>query len=149
MNAYTSWKRPLRLLILGFKLFAPVALAAGTTSLTTIDFGTYTLQKGATPVFRMSGITIRESILAFSSSAGDLVANDTNFTEDVLVRDLQTDKTRMISVNLLGLDGGDYRSNEAIISADGRLVLFSSSATDSVPTDVAPAQPNLFVRTVQ
>jgi Tol biopolymer transport system component len=89
--------------------------------------------------------------LAFSSGAGDLVANDTNFTEDVFVRDLQTGKTTLMSVNLLGKDSGDYNSNEAVLSADGRFVLFSSRATDLVPTDSALPNnnPNVFVRPVQ
>ena len=67
--------------------------------------------------------------VVFSSLAGDLVADDTNGSLDVFLRDLQTDTTQRLTLladgsQLLGAGGGvsDMRLD---ISADGRYVIFS------------------------
>jgi hypothetical protein len=73
--------------------------------------------------------------VAFWSDAGDLVANDTNGTYDVFVRALQTNKTRLVSVNSAGTDSGNNESGAPVISADGRVVTFRSRADDLVATD--------------
>jgi Tol biopolymer transport system component len=70
--------------------------------------------------------------VAFQSSAGDLVSHDTNGDEDVFVRDIHAERTTLISVNLAGTNSGNRFSFEPSISADGRLVAFSSRATDLV-----------------
>ena len=63
--------------------------------------------------------------MAFSSGASDLVANDTNGTNDVFVRDLQLGTTTLVSVNRFGTGSGNsYSSGSAAISADGRFVAF-------------------------
>lgn len=82
--------------------------------------------------------------VAFSSDAGNLVPGDTNGTADVFVHDRRTGGTVRASVgsgNAQG-DGGSY---EPSLSADGRLVAFSSNASNLVAGDTNGAQ-DVFVR---
>src|SRR5439155_1684435 len=69
--------------------------------------------------------------VAFSSSATDLVPGDTNGWSDVFVRDLQTKTTTRISAAPGGAEGDDF-SSFPCLSAIGRLVAFSSEATNLV-----------------
>jgi Tol biopolymer transport system component len=79
--------------------------------------------------------------IAFISDASDLVANDTNATTDVFVRDLHTGVTTLVSINSAGTDAGNAQSGYMLgisghkLSADGRFVLFMSDASDLVPND--------------
>lgn len=75
--------------------------------------------------------------VAFVSDASNLVANDTNKIADVFVRDLQTLTTTLVSVGAVSINptpavpvGG---SESPEISADGRYIAFSSTATNVVP----------------
>jgi hypothetical protein len=70
--------------------------------------------------------------VVFRSAASNLVAGDTNGKADVFVRDTTTHATTRVSVGPLGLQavGGD--SNNPCISADGRFIAFSSTATNLV-----------------
>ena len=72
--------------------------------------------------------------IAFVSSATNLVEDDTNDTADVFVHDRVTQTTTRVSVSS---DGGqaDDQSQAPTISADGRLVAFSSRATNLVGGD--------------
>ena len=72
--------------------------------------------------------------VAFSSSANDLVADDTNSQEDVFVHDRQTGTIKRISVSNDGAQG-DAESSNPSISADGRYVAFQSEASTLVPDD--------------
>jgi Tol biopolymer transport system component len=71
--------------------------------------------------------------LVFSSYADDLVTNDFNRAQDVFVRDLVAGSTALVSVGLDGNSalGGD--STSPVISTNGRLVAFASTATNLVP----------------
>ncbi len=72
--------------------------------------------------------------VAFESSSTTLVASDTNGKTDVFVRDRTLGITVRVSVSSAGVEGnGD--SFGASLSADGRLVVFSSNATNLVPAD--------------
>jgi Tol biopolymer transport system component len=71
---------------------------------------------------------------AFNSSASNLVPNDTNATNDVFVRDLETSTTTRVSVDSLGNEATAI-SLYADISADGRFVAFPSQAPNLVPGD--------------
>ncbi|MGE0469387.1 MAG: hypothetical protein AB7L09_10130 [Nitrospira sp.] len=100
--------------------------------------------------------------VAFASFASDLVARDTNGTNDVFVRDLQTETTTLVSVNLSGTDSGNGASSTRdrdripgvsapdtpAISADGRFVAFTSWASDLVAND-NNEQMDVFVRDLQ
>lgn len=75
--------------------------------------------------------------VAFASDASNLVANDTNDTGDVFVRDRRARKTVRVSVAGDGaqaessLSGSDHPA----ISADGRYVAFTSGAPNLVAND--------------
>jgi Tol biopolymer transport system component len=77
-------------------------------------------------------ISANGRLVAFHSRASNLVAGDTNDRNDVFVRDLKTDVTRRISVSARGTQLNDGDSDRAMISADGRSLVFVSSASDLV-----------------
>ena len=69
--------------------------------------------------------------VAFASNADNLVADDTNYSDDIFVHDRQTGATELASISYSGAqaDGMSYRPS---ISADGRFVAFESQATNLV-----------------
>ncbi len=87
--------------------------------------------------------------LAFTSSANDLVANDTNNAMDVFVRDLQSGTTALASVSTDGIHPGNADSFSPTISADGRYVLFYSKASNLAPGSFSAGWQNLFLRDLQ
>jgi len=70
---------------------------------------------------------------------------DSNAVNDVLVADLRTGQTELISVNLAGTGGGNASSFTPLISYDARFVVFASQASDLVPNDTNNAT-DIFVR---
>ena len=72
--------------------------------------------------------------VAFASAATNLIDGDTNDANDVFVRDRQTNTTTRVSVGYNGsqANGG---SDEPSLSGDGRLVAFTSAATNIVSGD--------------
>ena len=70
-------------------------------------------------------------VIAFESSATNLVPGDTNNREDVFVRDLQTGVTVRVSIGPNGVQA-DERSLEPSISGDGRFVAFTSRASNLI-----------------
>ena len=72
--------------------------------------------------------------VAFSSSASNLISDDTNNYRDIFVRDRKTGTTARVSIANDGTSGNSYSLSPSI-SADGRYVAFSSSASNLVPDD--------------
>jgi Tol biopolymer transport system component len=70
--------------------------------------------------------------IAFVSAASDLVSDDTNGISDVFVRDMQSGTTARASVGAMRLNIGS-RSEDPLLSADGRYVAFVSTATNLAP----------------
>jgi Tol biopolymer transport system component len=85
--------------------------------------------------------------VAFTSAADNLVANDTNGTLDVFVRDLQAQTTTLVSIGSNGVDPGNGDSYSPAISANGRYVLFFSKASNLVPG--LSASVNIYFRDLQ
>jgi Tol biopolymer transport system component len=81
-----------------------------------------------------SSVSSNGLLMAFSSDADNLVANDTNSRPDIFVRDIVAGTNLLVSVDTNGFpsDGASY---ETAISADGRYVAFTSSADNLVPND--------------
>jgi Tol biopolymer transport system component len=73
-------------------------------------------------------------LIAFSSTASNLVAGDTNATEDVFVRDRLLGTTKRVSISSAGAQANGA-SREPSISPNGRFVVFESSASNLVPND--------------
>ncbi|MBL8398610.1 MAG: PD40 domain-containing protein, partial [Candidatus Accumulibacter sp.] len=72
--------------------------------------------------------------MLFTSDASNLVAGDSNGTWDIFVKDLQNGAIRCVSTDVAGVHGNGY-STAARFSADGRYVLFDSTASNLVPGD--------------
>jgi Tol biopolymer transport system component len=91
-----------------------------------------------------AGISADGRIVAFTSSAPNLVAGDTNQGSDVYVRDRVAGTTVRVSVGAGGAppNGSSY---EPQLSADGRLVVFTSSASNLVAGD-ANGKADVFLR---
>ncbi len=90
--------------------------------------------------------------VAFASSSSDLVEKDTNGHWDLFVRDLNTDTTRMVSVNAAGTDGGNDdtgrdgdNSLHLSFSNDGQLLAFISFASDLA---AGATGPGIYVRDI-
>ncbi len=70
--------------------------------------------------------------VAFHSNASNLVPGDDSFTDDIFVHDRLLGTTEIVSVNNAG-QKGNGSSIRPDISANGRFVVFSSSADNLVP----------------
>lgn len=79
-------------------------------------------------------ISADDSIVTFTSSAGNLVANDHNDNYDVFVRPFPTGSLERVSLGALGVEGNGSSTN-SVISADGRFVAFLSGASNLTPGD--------------
>ncbi|HKR56362.1 MAG TPA: hypothetical protein VJS20_08675, partial [Gemmatimonadales bacterium] len=73
------------------------------------------------------------NLVVFHSSATNLVPADTNGVRDVFLRDRDASTTECVSRGALGLGNAD--SSYGAVSADGRLVVFSSEASNLVVGD--------------
>ena len=85
---------------------------------------------------RISGFDATENgrLVAFSSSATNLVAGDGNKSFDVFVKDTETGGIEIVSVGSDGALGNGYSISPSI-SSDGRYVAFASSSDNLVPGD--------------
>jgi Tol biopolymer transport system component len=86
-------------------------------------------------------------VVAFTSSADNLVPGDTNFASDVFVRDLTTGITTRVSVDSAGAEANGTSRSPAI-SADGAVVAFWSDANDLVAGDTN-GKSDVFVHDLQ
>jgi len=82
--------------------------------------------------------------IVYSSSASNLVGDDTNEAGDIFVYDQQTGTNERISVASDGTQG-DAGSGDQSISGDGRFVAFTSNATNLVTGDTN-GRADVFVR---
>jgi Tol biopolymer transport system component len=89
------------------------------------------------------GISAGGRYVLFNSSADNLVPGDTNGARDLFVRDRANGSVERVSV---GYDGeqADKDSWGGAMSADGRFVVFQSSASNLVPGDTNGAD-DIFV----
>jgi len=79
----------------------------------------------------------------FCSAATNLVSNDTNGVVDIFVRDLQSNITTLVSVDVSGQGEGNGNSSSPSLSADGRFALFASAANNLV-TNKVTVNTNIF-----
>jgi Tol biopolymer transport system component len=85
--------------------------------------------------------------VTFASLADNLVAGDTNFATDVFLIDRQAGTTQRVSVSSTQQQA-DNQSDSSAVSADGRFVAFTSSASNLVPGDDDSAS-DVFLRDLQ
>lgn len=87
-------------------------------------------------------------VLAFSSAAPDLVPNDLNRAQDAFAFDVATGQLTLLSpaVGIAGVTpAGNSVARGQCFSADGRYLVFTTSAADVVPNDRNDAE-DVFVR---
>jgi flagellin-like hook-associated protein FlgL len=115
--------------------------AGGTTRVNTTSAGGQTSYGSSStgPVISADG-----RYVAFTSSASNLVAGDTNVESDAFIRDTLTGVTTRVSTSSAGVEGNAV-SNVSAISADGRYVAFSSQATNLVAGDTN-GQQDAFIK---
>jgi Tol biopolymer transport system component len=82
--------------------------------------------------------------VGFASYADNLVAGDTSVASDVFLRDRQAASTERVSVSS-SEQQADNNSEAPAVSADGRFVAFTSSATNLVDGDTDGAT-DVFLR---
>lgn len=120
-------------------------LAAGTTSLVAEDAdGECPGDWSGEAVFSADGTRV-----AFTTEAtgfgGPSGPTDFNFKADVVVADLATGTTTVVSVNAAGDSTGNNASTEPAINADGTAVAFTSGASDLGPADEG-FSPDVYLR---
>ncbi|HMP60401.1 MAG TPA: carboxypeptidase regulatory-like domain-containing protein, partial [Gemmatales bacterium] len=82
----------------------------------------------------------------FLSRATDYVTGiSANGSDQVYIRDLQTQTTQMVSVATTGTVGANSSVQNAVVSADGRYVAFTTSATNLV-AGIPVSGSNVYVR---
>ena len=128
-------------------LVASVALAGGASAASGPDLLSVTTTGASanelSPQTTLS-LSADGSKAVFVSASGSLVAGDTNGVKDVFLRNLDSGATRRVSVSSSEVQG-DGASSNAMISADGRYVVFTSSATSLVAGDTNGVA-DVFVR---
>jgi hypothetical protein len=113
---------------------------SGTTTLVSVD-GAGEAANGASS---RPSLSADGRLVAFQSTASDLVDGDSNGVADVFLRDLDTGETTLVSLD--GSDGpADGASSDPDLSADGGHVAFVSRASDLVAGD-DNGQQDVFVR---
>jgi Ca2+-binding RTX toxin-like protein len=95
-------------------------------------------------LFNTPSISADGRFVAFDSFASNLVPGDTNGNTDIFVRDTLTNTTTRVSLDSAG-NQANSGSDLASISADGRFVAFTSSASNIVPGDTN-SNTDIFVR---
>ena len=80
------------------------------------------------------------NVVAFESFATNLSPLDTNSTEDVYARNLTSNTTYLVSINSAGTGGGNGDSVLNVISPDGSVVVFDSTATNLSSLDTSSIQ---------
>jgi hypothetical protein len=118
---------------------------SGTTSLVSVNLaGTGGGNGDSFP----TGISTNGQFALFESSAGDLVANDTNNATDIFVRDLVNGTTTLVSVGTNGASGNLGGSRGSVMTPDGRYVAFVSAASTLVVVDTNTIA-DVFIRDLQ
>lgn len=99
----------------------------------------------------LGGLSVVTSIsadgryVAFESDANNLVASDTNGNRDVFIKDTLTGTTTRISTDTNGIEAIFGGSSGALLSADGMLATFISSASNLVSGD-SNGQGDVFLK---
>jgi len=115
--------------------------------------GTTVRASVSTTGVQSDGLSVDASIsadgrfVAFTSWAMNLVPDDTTNGGDVFVRDLVASTTTRVSISSSGVEG-DLFSYSPSISSDGRLIAFTSLASNLVPGD-SPEAEDVYVRDQQ
>jgi flagellin-like hook-associated protein FlgL len=86
-------------------------------------------------------------LVLFNSEAANLVSGDTNGVSDIFIKDLATGAVSRVSTTATGAQANGA-SAQGSLSADGRLMVFQSFATDLVPGDTN-GRSDLFLKDLE
>lgn len=81
-------------------------------------------------------------LVAFTSEANDLVANDHNGVSDIFLHDRESGTTRRVSLSMSGQESNGA-SRQPMLSADGRWLVFVSDAGNLTESHT-PGRPDIF-----
>jgi Tol biopolymer transport system component len=129
----------------GLTVFTFTASAAPTVTHATTRASVATRSTQANGQSAGAAISADGRYVAFTSEGTNLVAGDTNDAQDVFVRDRTTGATTRVSISTRGTQANSSSYGPAAISANGRYVAFSSSATNLVAGDTNGTT-DVFVR---
>ena len=115
--------------------------STGTTERVSVDSN----EAQATGASYWPSISADGLYVAFSSTAADLVAGDTNALSDIFVRDRSAGTTERVSVDSSEMQATGGDSYDPMVSADGWHVAFYSAAVDLVAGDTNGTD-DIFVR---
>lgn len=115
---------------------------AGTTERVSVDSAG--VQGNNESIYPWISISADGRFVAFLSQASNLVPGDSNSSQDVFLRDRESGTTERVSVDSAGAQVWG-RSDRPSISADGRYVAFTSSASTLVAGD-SNGDDDVFVR---
>ncbi|MFA6002373.1 MAG: calcium-binding protein, partial [Thermoleophilia bacterium] len=89
--------------------------------------------------------------VAFDSGATNLVPGDENGKRDIFLKDTRTGAVSLVSADAAGVQGVEDSYKSVSLSADGRLVSFSSDAPNLVPgdTNTTSGKTDIFVKDIQ
>jgi len=105
-------------------------VTAGTTSRISVDSsGAQASGPSERPTISGDGLTV-----AFESTAGNLVAGDSNSRNDIFVRNRSSGTTTRVSVSSAGVQSNEASSRPSL-SGDGRYVVFQSEASNLIAVD--------------
>jgi Tol biopolymer transport system component len=102
---------------------------------------------GNGPAFGSPAISADGRYVAFRSEASTLVEGDTNGVADVFLADRSSGKVTRVSTSATGAQADKLVHPGLAMSADGRLVVFPSAATNLVPDDTNGSV-DMFVKDV-
>jgi Tol biopolymer transport system component len=111
----------------------PAASAAAAPTTVRVDVSTGGVTGNANLDPAGLAISANGRLIAFSSSASNLVAGDTNGTRDVFVRNLRAGTTRRVSLGPGNVQGNGDSFGPLAISGDGRFVAFESDSSTFAP----------------
>lgn len=102
---------------------------------------------GNGPAYGSPAMSADGRYVAFRSEASTLVEGDTNGVADVFLTDRSSGRVTRISTSASGVQGDKLVHHGLAMSADGRLVVFPSAATNLVPGDTNGSV-DMFVKDV-
>ncbi|MBI1853564.1 MAG: IPT/TIG domain-containing protein [Planctomycetes bacterium] len=100
---------------------------------------------GSSGALNTFAISANGRYVVFRSEASDLVDGDTNVLADVFVRDIQTRTTTRVTLDSSGEQVNGSAGWAVAISADGRWIVFSDTASNMVAADTNGRE-DVFVR---
>ncbi len=115
-----------------------------TGAITRISTDSTGQQRVGSNFYSVPAISDDDRFVVFATNEADLVSGDTNNLNDVFLKDLHTGAISRISTTSGGAQANGA-SDLPVITGDGRLVFFRSSATNLVSDDTQGKQ-NLFMK---